>query len=138
MSGGDVHPGTNSGRIERGFRLFSEGDTDELIALIHPECRWEEDQTIGWPGMDPVYLGPAGFRRWVEDLRDVWEQIESTVIGVKEFGEVYVVDTMVGARGQQAIATDWHVYNVIWMREGLVIRRRVFINHAEAVETASS
>ncbi|MBV9168162.1 MAG: hypothetical protein JO342_18645 [Solirubrobacterales bacterium] len=73
-----------------------------------------------------------------ELLRDVWEQIESTVIGVEEFGEVYVVDTMVGARGQQAIATDWHVYNVIWMREGLVIRRRVFINHAEAVETASS
>ena len=134
----EVRPETNRVLIERGFRLFSEGDTDQLLALIHPECRWEEDQTIGWPGMDPVFVGPGGFRRWVDDLREVWEHIESAVMGVEEFGDAYVVDTVVRARGQQDIATEYHVYNVIWMRDGLVGRRRAFTDHAEAVETAKS
>jgi ketosteroid isomerase-like protein len=132
-----MHPESNGDRLERGFRRFSEGDTDEIVALIHPECAWEEDQTIGWPGMDPVYFGPEGFRTWVEDLRDVWDQIESIVVGVEEFGDTVVVDTIVRARGREGLDTDYHVYNVIWVRDGLVIRRRVFTDHAEAVAVAT-
>jgi hypothetical protein len=33
---------------------------------------------------------------------------------------------------------DWHVYNVIWMRDGLAIRRRLFADHAEAVAVAQA
>jgi ketosteroid isomerase-like protein len=110
----------------------------ELVALIDPQCDWEEDPAVGWPDMDPVYVGPDGFRKWVEDLRDLWEHIESTVTGVEDFGDVAVVDTVVRARARQDLETDWHVYNVIWFKDGCAIRRRVFTDHADAVATAKT
>jgi hypothetical protein len=84
------------------------------------------------------FVGPAGFRKWVEELRDAWARIESKVMGIEDFGHVLVVDTMVTARGRQDLDTGWRVYNVIWLRDGLVIRRRAFLDHAVAVETAKA
>ena len=74
----------------------------------------------------------------VEALRELWEQIESDVQGIEQFGGVLVVDTIIRARARQALETDWHVYNVIWLRDGVVARRRAFVDRALARAAAKS
>ena len=51
--------------MRRFARAFNEGDVDAMVAELDPNVEWEE-QPI--PGVDPVYHGHEGFRRWAEAI----------------------------------------------------------------------
>jgi ketosteroid isomerase-like protein len=53
----------NAEAVRRIARAFNEGDIDALVAELDPNVEWEE-QPI--PGLDPVYRGHEGVRRWAE------------------------------------------------------------------------
>jgi ketosteroid isomerase-like protein len=124
---------TFADRVLRGFRWFSEGETEHLVELIHPDCQWEEPQATGWPGFDPVYHGVDGARRWTESVREMFQDIEAIVERVDEFDYGVVVTTRMRARGRQGLEAEWFgIYNAIWFRDDLVIRRRAYFDYAEA------
>jgi ketosteroid isomerase-like protein len=62
--------------MRRFARAFNEGDVDAMVAELDPNVEWEE-QPI--PGVDPVYHGHEGFRRWAEAIMGRgWPRCKST------------------------------------------------------------
>ena len=62
--------------VRRIARAFNKGDVDAIVAELDPAVEWEE-QPI--PGIDPVYHGHEGVRRWAEAIMGgSWARCKST------------------------------------------------------------
>jgi ketosteroid isomerase-like protein len=124
-----------------GFVAFSRGDWKAILAFLSPDCKWEENQAMGFPGLDRVYYGHEGLRKWVQDTREVWEAIKSEpedIIEVPtEADPSVVVVTRLSGQGRQEIHVGMLVYNVFWSRTGKAVRRRIYFDRDEAFAQAA-
>ncbi|GAC1469034.1 MAG: hypothetical protein PVSMB1_17650 [Gemmatimonadaceae bacterium] len=119
--------------------MFTEGNPEQLVEIIHPDCRWEEDLALGWPGLDPLYSGPQGVRRWIEAVREAFVDIEAIAERVEEYDYAVVIVTRLRARASQGVEVEWpRMYNVIWWRDDLGVRRRLYADYDEAVVAANT
>jgi hypothetical protein len=112
------------------------------VEWLSPQCKWEENQVGGFPGLDRIYLGREGFHQWIDDTRDAWTLLESRIEEIVEVetaaGTTFVVHTRLSGRGRQDIEVDWLLFNVLWTdRAGALVRRRVYFDRAEALEQAA-
>ena len=120
--------------MRRGYEAFNRGDIDDVVdALAGPDCEFIPAGLL--PGVEEVYRGPDGFRRFaslfwegfddprveVDDLVDAGDQVLATVTN-RGRGKVSGVDV---AR------TTWAVWTI---RDGKVIRGQAFESRAEALE----
>ena len=59
---------------ERGYRAWNEDDLEGLVAICHPEVEY---YTSGvFPGLQTVYEGREGIRRWWADFHEPWQEIK--------------------------------------------------------------
>ncbi|GAC1436015.1 MAG: hypothetical protein NVSMB51_06560 [Solirubrobacteraceae bacterium] len=127
--------------VREGFDAFNRGDLTSVLSWIAPDCQWEENQAGGFPGLDPVYVGAEGFRKWAEDTRAAWIHLESHPEDVAEVatpdGPSFVVATRLAARGRHNLEVDWLLFNVIWTRDGFGVRRRIYFDRDEAFAWAA-
>src|SRR5207244_928586 len=103
------------------------------------DVEWEENDE-GFPGLRRTYRGHAGVREWFREAvvepwgdsrlehREVSEAPDDRVL----WGGVFT------ARGKgSGVETTLVFWTVLWLREGQVARRQVFLNkRAEAVVAA--
>jgi ketosteroid isomerase-like protein len=126
-------------QVREGFEAFGRGDFEYILDFLGPDSLWEESQA-SFPGLDPVYVGREGFRKWMEDLREVWDAIESRPAEVHELptdeGPSFVVKTELHARGRQEIEVGWTLYNVLWTTGTQIRRRRIYFDEDEAFAEA--
>jgi hypothetical protein len=122
--------------VQRGFDQFTSGD-ESFLTFIHPDCRWEENQLMGFPGLDDVYLGPDGVRRWMSDTRDVWAKLRCIVEEVSPLDGSVVVAARLSAVGEHDAHADMRLYNVFWERDGMTIRRQIYFDRDEAFKAAA-
>ena len=124
-----------------GFAAFSRGDWEAILAFLSPDCKWEENQAMGFPGLDRVYYGHEGLRKWLEDTREAWEAIRSEaedIIEVQTAREPsIIVVTRLSGRGRQDIQVDWRLYNVFWIEAEKAVRRRIYFDRDEALAQAA-
>jgi len=124
-----------------GFAAFSRGDWESMIPFLSPDCKWEENQAGGFPGLSRVYVGHDGLRKWMRDTRDVWEAIRSEAEEIIEVETAedpsFVVFTRLTGRGRQEIRVDMVLYNVFWTRAGKGVRRRVYLDREAALAQAA-
>jgi ketosteroid isomerase-like protein len=124
-----------------GFVAFGRGDWKAILAFLSPDCKWEENQTTGFPGLDRVYYGHEGLRKWLQDTREVWEAIKSEpedIIEVQTAADPsLVVVTRLSGRGRQDIQVDMLLYNVFWSRAEKAVRRRIYFDREEAFAQAA-
>jgi len=119
--------------VRRIARAFNEGDVDAMVAELDPNVEWEE-QPI--PGVDPVYQGHEGVRRWAEAVMGPeLGSLQVHVEGFSEAGDAVIVATHVRGEGRSSgIEVDMHVHLVVTFREDKVARRQVFQRREEALE----
>ena len=61
---------------------YADGDVEAVLAGCHPQVEWH----TRWPGLDPVYHGPAGVREWAERAQEPMKGLIATIERVEEAG----------------------------------------------------
>ncbi len=124
-----------------GFDAFGRGDWESIMPVLSPDCKWEENQAGGFPGLDRLYRGHDGLRKWMRDTREAWEAIRSEAEDIIEVETAedpsFVVFTRLRGRGRQDIRVDMLLYNVLWSHAGKAIRRRIYFDREEALAQAA-
>jgi ketosteroid isomerase-like protein len=125
--------------IEEGIAAFNSGDIEGMLAPIHPEVEFQPLRAVL---EGSVYHGHDGFRRWLEDMADDWEEFGLDVTGVSELGRNCVlVEACVHARGRTSgVELDSTGAWLCELRDGLIGRlhfyRDVETARAAAQETS--
>jgi ketosteroid isomerase-like protein len=119
--------------VRRIARAFNERDVDALVAELDPGVEWEE-QPI--PGVDPVYRGHEGVRRWAQTL--LGPELRSLQVRVEELseaGDAVIASGRARAEGRSSgVEIGMPLHIVFTFRGGQVVRRQVFQRRAAALE----
>jgi ketosteroid isomerase-like protein len=120
----------------RAWNLWSGGDLDGLLSLCDEECVFDTTHMRDWP--EPEYRGHVGFRRFLTEWLDVWDEFE---VGVDELipaaeGRVVSLFWQGGKGRQSGLTMDVAWAMVTALRDGSVVRIAVYDDRAEALKAA--
>jgi ketosteroid isomerase-like protein len=111
--------------------LWNRGDIDAFFALLHPEFEWHG---AIFPGLDPVYRGHDGYRKFWHDFRDPWESVDVVIETLRDRGDQVVALGHFEAQGRDGIAVRRPIAWVTTIREGLLVRGDVYGDWDQALE----
>jgi ketosteroid isomerase-like protein len=119
--------------VRRVERAFNKGDVDAIVAELDPAVEWEE-QPI--PGIDPVYYGHEGVRRWAEAIMgQELGALRAHVEGFTDAGDAVIASTRISGAGQSSgVEVQMHVQIVVTFRAGKVARWQVCQTRQQALE----
>lgn len=117
--------------IERLFIAMIRGETEEVVALLHPQVEWSP--TI-WSG-EGTYRGHEGVRRWLGQFGESLQHLDIRIEKLRKEGErAAALGTVFDSRGGTMFAA-----RVAWsfeLEEGLLRRGRAHDNWDEALAAA--
>jgi ketosteroid isomerase-like protein len=121
--------------IARGVDAFNEGDIDGMLAPIHPEV---EFQPLRGVLEGTVYHGHEGFRRWLEDMAEDWDEFHLEMGAASEVGSGWVlVQGRVRARARASgVELDTTAAWLCQLRDGQIGRLRFYRDAETALEAA--
>jgi ketosteroid isomerase-like protein len=105
-------------------------DTEALVALTDPEVEWHSflAETAG------VYVGHAGIRQYVQDLRDAWDVFELNVVDSLAVGDVVVLVSTLNFTGKGSGVVDSRdTGHVARLRDGRIVFLRALRDPEEAL-----
>ena len=125
--------------IVRGLHeAFAHGDNETPFAVYAPEIEWDMSR-FPLPGEESVYHGHEGVRRYWRAWLAAWEFIDAPIERLVDARENVV--TLFGpstARGKRSGA-DVQIgpWAQVWtLRDGRVVRMRMYPDHANALHAA--
>jgi ketosteroid isomerase-like protein len=125
--------------VVRAVDAFSRGDGDDLVRTMQPDVVIEEnDPDFGFIGLDPVYRGHEGARRWLATVREPWDELEGEVEEARPVGDdvVLLIARLRGRGTGSGLAADVPTYQVFNMRAGRIARRRIYAQLRAAMQAA--
>jgi uncharacterized protein len=119
--------------IAQGVDAFNAGDLDGMLAPMHPEVEFQPLRAVL---EGTVYHGHEGFRRWLEDMAEDWDEFRLEVIEVAEPGAGWVlVEGRVQARARASgVQLDTTAAWLCQLRDGLIGRLRFYRDAEAALE----
>jgi ketosteroid isomerase-like protein len=123
----------NVEKIRRGQEGFTRADESMTRDFVADDVEW--GTTAAFPGLETVYHGPDGMRDWMESVRSAWEwfEVSTDEVIVDTEDEVLLVEHL-KARGRGSGAeVEMTIYAIYSFEDGLVKRRRVFMDREEAL-----
>jgi len=125
-------PQENVEVARRGLEAWSSGDLDAALALVHPEA---EFRTSGlFPGVEAVYQGHDGYKRWWNDFRGMWEEIELVPERLLDHGDRVLVFGRFKARGREGITVKRELGVIFMIRDGLATRIETYPSGDQALK----
>jgi ketosteroid isomerase-like protein len=121
--------------IRDGVAAFNTGDIDRMLAPIHPEIEFEPLKAVL---EGSVYRGHAGFRQWLLDMAEDWEDFVIDVIEVRDLGgDRILVHARFHARARgSGVELDSPGAWLCEMRDGRIRRLRFYRDVEAALEGA--
>ena len=117
--------------------VWSRGDLEATLDLIHPDARWEPSGRFIGSG-STTYRGHTGVQRFWNLFREPWEDISLEPVDATEVDETRLL-TRTRFRGTgraSGIVTETELF-VIWTVEGgKVSRYQSFAERDQAMEAA--
>jgi ketosteroid isomerase-like protein len=113
-------PPTNTELAERGYGAWNEDDVEALLAICHPDVEYHTSGVF--PGLEPVYRGKEGMRRWWDAFHEPWKEIKVIPARIAERPDGVAVLLRFEGTGRQGIETTMQFINTIEIREGLAQR----------------
>jgi ketosteroid isomerase-like protein len=115
---------------------FNRRDLDGYLARISPDVEW--DVSEGFLGVQDVYRGRAGVRKWWNDFLEAWESFNGEIDEMAEGkgGAVFVGLNGKGRGAASGVETELHFLFVFWVADHKVARVRMFQSRDQAVEAA--
>jgi ketosteroid isomerase-like protein len=119
--------------VRRLVRAFNDGEVDAILAELDPTVDWEEQPIAG---VDPVYHGHDGVRRWAEAVRG--PELRSLRVHVEALasaGDAVVASVTTRGEGRTSgVEVQMSFHLVFTFREGKVVRRQVFHRRDAALD----
>ena len=138
-----------SSRLRRAFtarssrRLagaFNRRDVDVLLPYLHPEFEFEgAENLVGgyFPDLPKVHRGPEEYRRMFETLFDSWEELELQSEEVIDLGDrLFGASRITGHGRVSGITLDIPLFQVMTLRNGMILRQRDFAEREMALKAA--
>jgi uncharacterized protein len=121
--------------VRRGYRAWNRRDFDPILELVDPEIEWTFVD-VRPPGVDAVYRGQEGVRRFWETFTEPWQQITIEVEELRDSGDFVVGFIRFRAVGRDGLKVDAPFVHVFTFRGSRVIRFEGFVDRKEALEAA--
>jgi ketosteroid isomerase-like protein len=121
----------NVERLRHALDAFNRRDLDAFLALVDDDVEYVPRAAA----MEGSHHGHDGIRRWWEDMFDVWPDLTSQLVEVRDLGDLTIA--AVHFRGQGAgsdIPLDETSWQVNRWRRGKCVWWRGFATRAEALE----
>lgn len=90
-----------------------------------------------WSEPVRTYRGRAELREWFRRVVEPWERFHVKPEEITQVADDRVFGAaLVTARGKGSAETQVRGWFVVWVANGMITRRRVFLDRAEALEAA--
>jgi ketosteroid isomerase-like protein len=108
-------------------------DVEAALAICDPEVEWH---TL-WPGLESVYRGHEGIRRWLASFEEAISDARRDVHEAIEVGESVFLHVRLSGRGRGSGApVEMTVFEAWTFRDGKLVCRQPFYERAEAEAAA--
>ena len=122
--------------VRRLYEQLAAGDSEGAFEVYDPEIEWDGSR-VPWLlelGFDPVYRGHDGVRAVLRSFFAAWESIEYCPRELVDAGDDVVALVEISARGRASGIEVAYEHPQVWtLRDGKVVRMRVFADRAEAL-----
>jgi ketosteroid isomerase-like protein len=120
---GDM-PGVRRGDYDEGYREYFAHDFELVPPPIYPDA-------------EPVYVGLEGWKRWLSQLDDVFDDWGFEVERHIDAGnQVVVLARTSGTAKQSGASVTIPVAHLHTLRDARIVRVEVFLDRAQALEAA--
>jgi ketosteroid isomerase-like protein len=115
---------------------INRGDVEALVATVSPDVEWED--AMFWSEVPRIYRGRDEVREWFHRVLEPWESFQGEPDEIREASEGRIlVGGVITARGKGSGAeTRLRGWFVFWVANGTITKRRVFLDHDDALEAA--
>jgi ketosteroid isomerase-like protein len=124
-------------RLTEGVAAFNRGDLDGMLIPIHPEVRFQPLRAVL---EGEVYEGHEGFRHWLRDMADDWEDFGIELLEVRPLAPDRVL--IEGKLRARARGSGVEIEGTgVWlcdMRDELIVGLRFYKDAETALEAAGS
>jgi ketosteroid isomerase-like protein len=123
--------------VLQGIEALNRRDVDAFVALGSPDVEWED--SVFWSEHARIYTGEAELREWFNQVvLEPWKSIHFEVEEITEAGDDRVFfGGLLTTRGKgSGVETQVRGWSVVWITNGKITRRQVFLDRAEALEAA--
>jgi len=127
--------GEHAELVATAVSAFNRRDMEGMLAPLHPEVRFEPIRAVL---EGTVYRGHAGFRRWLADMAEDWQDFEIELDGTRELtGGRALVEARVHARAKgSGVEVDAPGAWLCDFRDGKLMQLRFYRDAAAALEDA--
>jgi ketosteroid isomerase-like protein len=121
--------------VRRAHELYRRGQFDAAIdRYFDPGVAWE----TRWPGLEPWFHGHDGVREWVRQVTQPMDiTMELTDARALDSERVLAAYRLQGRGRGSDVPTDMKVFDVLWLRDGQIYRRRTFYSEEEALDATA-
>ena len=121
--------------VRQFYEFWRDRDYSRIEPLVHPNAEVDVTRNIFNPG---IHRGLDGYRRLIEQVDEVWEDLEITPEELIDGGDtVFVAHRLCGKGRGSGAEVEMRLYGVCTLREGKVIRFiGGFRDRDEALEAA--
>jgi ketosteroid isomerase-like protein len=119
--------------IERLYDCFNRRDEAGLVELCNEKMEFFPVVTAEAVGRDAPYRGPAGLRDYLDDVAQVWEELQINPSAMEQRGDCVLVRGRVYARSRELGIRDVPIAWVWEVRHGRVARGEVFPDPEQAI-----
>jgi ketosteroid isomerase-like protein len=121
-----------------GWGAWLRRDFDLMTVRFAADCEYEPPRDWQAVGMSAVYRGHAGIRAWAADMQEAWEWLENRPLELVDAGDRVVFVNRIRLRARESgVEFEYRAGLVIWLRRGLIVRERDFLDADEALAAAS-
>ena len=106
--------------VERCYEIWNEDDLDAFLAITHPEAEYTPSGVF--PGMEPLYTGRDGIRRWWQAFHEPWSELKVIPERMAVRGEEVAVLVRFEGVGRDGIETTMDFINRLEVRDGYLFR----------------
>jgi ketosteroid isomerase-like protein len=124
--------------LSRGYEAFGSGDTEAVLALLHPDVTVEVHTDRPDIGRE-IYHGHEGFLDNFAELQDVFDDLVIDPQDLEDRGDRIMVTTRITGKGKgSGVAIEAKIFHVWTLRDGMASRLEIFSNEEQAREALAN
>jgi ketosteroid isomerase-like protein len=113
---------------------WNRGDIEAMFTVMAPDFEWHTARDF--PGLDPVYRGLEGWRKFDRDFREAFDSLQVVVDDWRHVDDKVVALATFHARGREGIELHRPIAWVTTVRDGKAVRGNVYNDWDQALEAA--
>ena len=128
----------NLAAFKRAIDAANHDDIEALLDEVDPEAEWPHPAFhVALGGEATIYRGHDGVRKVIQDLRDLFDEVEVSISEARDLGGRVVVMGTISGRGSESgadVKSPWGA--VVDFMDGKAIRISDYLDPKEALEAA--